>query len=66
MTALNSEISYHVQGLERVATDLRNERMLATTTDGAARRIRLAVGSALVQLGTALTASQRHVGVEAR
>jgi hypothetical protein len=66
MTALNSEITYHVQGLERVATDLRNERLLATSPDGAVRRIRVAVGSALVQIGTALTASQRQVGAEAR
>jgi len=66
MTALNSEITYHVQGLERVATDLRNERMLATGTESAGRRIRVAVGSALVQIGTALSASQRQVGAEAR
>jgi len=65
MTALTSEITYHVQGLERVASDLRNERLLAGT-DSAARRIRVAVGSALVQIGAALTASQRHIGVEAR
>lgn len=66
MTALTNEISYHVQELERVSMDLRNERTLGATTDGVGQRIRVALGNALVQVGTALAASQRRVSAEAR
>lgn len=66
MTALTNEINYHVHELERVATDLRTERTLAATTDGAWRRIRVAIGEALVQVGTVLAASQRPAGAGAR
>jgi hypothetical protein len=66
MTALTNEIIYHVHELDRVATDLRNERNLAATTISVGRRARLAVGNALVQIGIALTASNRQVSAQAR
>jgi hypothetical protein len=66
MTALTSQISYHVQELERVATDLRNERTLASTTPSVGRRIRVAIGNALVQIGVALAPSHRQVSARAR
>jgi hypothetical protein len=66
MTALTSQISYHVRELERVATDLRNERSLASTTQSVGRRIRVAVGNALVQFGVALAPSHRQVSAQAR
>jgi hypothetical protein len=66
MTALTNEITYRVQELERVSADLRNERTLGATTDSVAHRVRVALGNALVQVGTALAASQRRVSAEAR
>ena len=66
MTALTNEIDYHIQGLERTAADLRNERTLGATTKSAPSRLRVAVGEALVQLGTALAASNRRMSADAR
>lgn len=65
MTALTNEINYRVQELEQVATDLRNERTLAAA-DSLGRRIRHALGDALVQVGTALGPSHRQTSAEAR
>jgi len=65
MTALTNEINYRVQELEQVATDLRNERTLGAA-DSFGRRIRHAVGDALVQLGMALAPSRRQTSAEAR
>jgi hypothetical protein len=66
MTAVTSQINYQLQELERVATDLRNERALASTTRGVGRRIREAVGNAFVQIGVALAPSHRQVSAQAR
>ncbi len=66
MTALTNEINYRTQELERVATGLRTERTVATTAQSATRRMRLALGNALIQLGTGLTAGQRQLGAQAR
>ena len=60
MTATSVEIDYHTQELRKVATDLRNERAYASPLQAVPGRIRLAVGQALVQFGTALAADNRR------
>ena len=66
MTATSVAIDYHQQQLQQVATDLRNERTFAPTAKSAPGRIRLAIGDALVQLGTAVAASNRRTTAQAR
>ncbi len=66
MTALTNAIDYHIQELEHVATGLRNERTFAGTATSTPGRIRVAIGEALVQLGTAVAASSRRAGAQAR
>jgi hypothetical protein len=66
MTALTTQISYHVQELERVATDLRNERTLRSSTQSVRRRMRVALGNALVQIGVALAPSHGQVSAQTR
>ena len=66
MTATTIGIDYHIQELQQVATDLRNERTFAPVRGSAPGRIRLAVGGALVQLGTAVAASNRRTTAQAR
>ena len=66
MTATTVEIDYHILELERAATDLRNQRTLATAAKSAPSRLRLAIGEGLVQLGNAIAANNRRVSAQAR
>lgn len=68
-TAMTSEIvsiHYRMNELQQVATDLRNERTLARSSDRRPNRLRLAIGGALVDLGSALAASPRRTSSQAR
>jgi len=66
MTATTVAIDYHIQELQQVATNLRNERSVPKAPKSAPGRVRLAIGEALVQLGTAVAASNRQTTARAR
>ena len=62
---------HRLDELQRVATDLRNERTFSAPQPEPRRqrgpnRIRLAIGSALLRAGSALVSSQSRPSVEAR
>ena len=66
MTATTVAIDIHIQELIKVATDLRNERTLASPARTVANRIRLAIGETLSGLGTAFAADTRQPMAQAR
>jgi len=66
MTAITNEIDYHIRELQQVATGLRRERTLGPAAESLLRRIRMTVGEALVQLGTAVAVGNRPMGSQAR
>jgi hypothetical protein len=63
LIAINTD--HHVGELRQVAADLRNERALAAEpararTSAGPNRLRVAIGTALVSLGTAVAATPRE------
>ena len=50
----------HITELQQLANDLRTERELAAPKSPGPNRVRLAIGNALVNLGTAVAASPRR------
>jgi hypothetical protein len=52
MAATALGVSLHVTELQQVATDLRNQRSLARPEAAGPNRFRLAIGTALVSLGS--------------
>lgn len=60
-------LGHRLNELQRVATDLRNERTIdAPPTQRRPNRLRLAIGSALLSAGAALVASPSRPTVQAR
>lgn len=60
-------VGHRLSELRQVATDLRNERTLrAPEARHGPNRLRLAVGSALLQVGAALVASPNRTTIQAR
>jgi hypothetical protein len=59
MNPATVDVDYHINELQQLANDLRTERALAAPKSIGPNRIRLAIGSALVNLGTAVAASPR-------
>jgi hypothetical protein len=54
VNATTLEVNRHIEQLQQVATDLRNERTLSASKSAGPNRVRLAIGSALVSLGSAV------------
>jgi hypothetical protein len=67
MSDYNLSLDYHLSQLRQVGADLRAERLLASPP---ARQpltgFRMAIGGALLRVGSALTASQARPSVQAR
>jgi hypothetical protein len=60
-------LDYHLNELQQVATDLRNERTLsAPEAQRSPNRFRMAIGSALLNVGSALVASPSRTRIQAR
>jgi hypothetical protein len=59
-------VEHHLGELQQVATDLRNERELGAPPPRRPNRVRMAVGSALLNIGSALVASPSRRSVQAR
>jgi hypothetical protein len=55
----------HIRELRQVASDLQNEKTFGPARDAGPNRFRLAVGEALVQLGTAVAAGNRRASTQA-
>jgi hypothetical protein len=63
----NATLDHHLNELRQVAVDLRNERALgAPKSQRGPNRLRLAIGAALLQAGSALVASPSRTRVQAR
>lgn len=54
LIALNMPVDHRINELRQVATDLRNERTFAGPKRPGPNRFRLAIGTALVGLGSAI------------
>lgn len=65
MTATSLGVDHHISELRQVATDLRTERSLAAPQGSRPNRFRLALGTALVNLGSAVAASPSR-GIQTR
>jgi len=68
-TPLNAtivEVDRHIEELRQVATDLHNERTLGASTSTGPNRIRVAIGSALVRLGSAVAGPRAPRATRAR
>ena len=65
LTATSLEVDHHIGELRQVATDLRTERSLAAPKGPGPNRFRLAIGTALVNLGSAVAASPSR-GIQTR
>ena len=67
MNDYNLSLDHHRNELQQVAADLRAERMLATQpARRSPNRIRVAIGSVLLQVGSTLVASQPRQSIQAR
>lgn len=67
MSDSSLSLTHHLNELQQVATDLRNERMLsAPQAERGPNRFRLAIGAALLQAGSALVASPNRTSIQAR
>jgi hypothetical protein len=60
MTPATFGVDDHINELRQLATDLRMERALAARRSTGPNRVRVAIGNALVNLGTAVAASPRQ------
>jgi hypothetical protein len=65
ITATTLGVDHHISELQQVATDLRIERSLAAPRPSGPNRFRIAIGTALVNLGSAVAASPKP-GTQAR
>jgi hypothetical protein len=66
-TATTVEVNHHLDELQQVAPDLRNERTLSRSKRAEPNPFRLAIGSALVSLGSAVAGPRaRRVELRAR
>jgi hypothetical protein len=67
MSDYNLSLDHHLNELQQVAADLRAERMLATPpARRSPNRFRIAIGQALLQVGSTLVASQARPSAQAR
>jgi len=67
MSHYNLSLDYHLSQLQQVAADLRAERMLAAPpARRVPSRLRTAIGTALVQVGSTLVATQGQPSAQAR
>jgi hypothetical protein len=67
MSDSSLSLSHHLNELQQVATDLRNERTLsAPQAQRGPNRFRMAIGAALLQAGSALVASPSRPSIQAR
>jgi len=65
ITATTLGVDRHISELQQVAIDLHIERTLAAPKPAGPNRFRIAIGTALVNLGSAVAASPR-TGTQAR
>jgi hypothetical protein len=67
MSDYNPSLDYHLSQLQQVAADLRAERMLATPASRRSlRRFRTAIGGAITQVASTLSASPAQTSAQAR
>lgn len=67
MSDYNMSLDYHLSQLRQVGADLRAERLLAAPAARPSRTgFRMAIGGALLRVGSTLTASQARPSVQAR
>jgi len=57
VTPTTFDVDYRINQLHQLATDLRNERALTARKGKRPGRVRVAIGTALVNLGSAVAAS---------
>ena len=60
MNPATFDVDYHINELQQLATDLRTERALGAPRSTEPNRVRVAIGNALVNLGTAVAARPRQ------
>ncbi|HKB27830.1 MAG TPA: hypothetical protein VKC59_02305 [Candidatus Limnocylindrales bacterium] len=67
MSDYNLSLDHHLSEIQQVAADLRAERLMASQpVRRGPNRVRIAIGEALLQVGSALVASQARQRVQAR